>query len=170
MSETDKYRHITAPFCQGNGLDIGSGGDPVVPWAIQADLPSEKFAAYNQAKRPASIHLTCPVEVLPFKDASLDFVYSSHLLEDFEFGRWPWILREWARVVRTGGHLVVVIPDAELWKAALDRGQPPNCAHKHEGNEGEIGTILEGICETVRDWRSALTPEDYSIIYVGRKL
>lgn len=175
MSETSKYRHLTVRYCVGNGLDIGSGGDPVVPWAIQVDLPDADFLTYNQRPRPASVHLACAVDQLPFKDRTLDFVYSSHLLEDFEFGLWRKILSEWVRVLKIGGNLVVIVPDAARWKAACDRGQPPNCAHRHEGTAGKISTILRsGMAETgmatVMDSLTDLTPEDYSLLYVGVKI
>src|SRR5437867_3001774 len=42
MSETAKHRHLTIRYCQGCGLDLGSGGDPIVPWAISVDLPAEE--------------------------------------------------------------------------------------------------------------------------------
>ena len=40
-SETSKHRDKIAPFCTGYGLDIGFGGDPVVPTAIRLDLPRQ---------------------------------------------------------------------------------------------------------------------------------
>jgi SAM-dependent methyltransferase len=171
MSETSKHRPLTVPFCQGNGIDLGSGGDPVVPWAISVDLPPDDFHRYNAGSEGwGTIHWRGDARSLPFKDGTLDFVYSSHLLEDFH-DWWP-VLEEWARVLKPEGHLVILVPDRERWAAAIARGQPPNCEHRHESFPGE----LTGYCgrlglHPVMD-RFAIPedPGDYSVVFVGRKL
>ena len=33
-SETSAVRDLLAPYCAGDGLDLGYGGDPIVPHAI----------------------------------------------------------------------------------------------------------------------------------------
>ena len=40
QSETSKCRPRLAKFCVGYGIDIGPGGDPIVPAAIRVDLPN----------------------------------------------------------------------------------------------------------------------------------
>ena len=50
-------------------------------------------------------------------DASYDFVHSSHCLEHLEDPREG--LRNWLRVVRPGGHLVVVVPDEDLYEQGV---------------------------------------------------
>lgn len=170
-SETAKYRHVTAHFCQGAGVDIASQGVPVVPWAISFDLPENDFLQYSAGNPPKGpIHLRGYADKLPFDSASLDFVYSSHLLEDY-VDPIP-ALREWCRMVRPGGHLVILVPDKELWNAAIARGQNPNCSHRHEYRVGELSEIFRekfGHFEILRDELTALTPEDYTIIFVARR-
>src|SRR3990167_3043782 len=137
MTETSQYRHLVREFCFGNGVDVGSGGiDPVVPWAIQVELPSEEFTKYNQRPLPETVEWKGSGLDLPFKDGTLDFCYSSHLLEDF--ADWNPALREWWRVLKIGGYLVILIPDKTRWAEALRRGQPPNCSHAKEANTGEL--------------------------------
>lgn len=169
-SETAKYRHLTTPFCRGNGVDIGSGGDPVVPWAINMDLPNDDFAHYHSGHPPRKpIQFGGDAANLPFKDGVLDFVYSSHLLEDFY--DWDPILREWIRVLKPGGRLIILVPDKKLWADALARGQPPNCAHRHESYPGEISkyvTRLSGM-KVIRDSLTECFENDYSILFVGVK-
>lgn len=169
MSETAKYRHLTVPYCNGNGVDLGSGGNPVVPWAISVDLPGEQYATYNAGNLPEhSVHWRGDALNLPFKDGVLDFVYSSHLLEDF--ADWMPALREWTRVLKRGGKLVVLLPDKHRWAEALRRGQPPNCAHRKEGEVGALTRETKGIVRPIEDRLTDLTPEDYSILFVGEKL
>lgn len=167
MSETAKYRSLTVEHCDGDGIDIGSGGDPVVPWAISVDLAPDAYAQYNAGNPPPNpIHLHCDARILPFKDGTLDWVYASHVLEDF----WPWgpVIDEWSRVLKRGGKLIILIPDKELWAAAIAAGQPPNCAHQHEGSPGEIGQYFHE-WTILRDSRTDLFPGDYSILFIAVK-
>jgi SAM-dependent methyltransferase len=173
MSETSLCRHITVPFCQGNGCDVGSGGDPVVPWAIQVDLPDEAFIQYGHAHDG-----TMPIQYrgdarnLPFKDATMDFVYSSHLIEDFE--DWTIVLEEFARVLKHGGNLIVMVPDRKLFRAAVAGGQNDNASHRHEFHVGELTdwARMRGGFEVVFD-QLTLIPQrgikDYNIIFVAKK-
>lgn len=170
-SETAKYRHLTVEHCNGNGVDIGSGGDPVVPWAINFDLPRDAFAKYHSEHDPRHvIQFGGDAKSLPFKDGVLDFVYSSHLLEDFL--DWDPVLREWMRVLKPGGRLVILVPDKKLWADALARGQPPNCAHTHESFPGEISQYVSrlGRMPVIRDSLTNCFEGDYSILFVGIKL
>lgn len=170
-SETAKYRHLTTEHCRGNGVDIGSGGDPVVPWAINFDLPNDEFDRYHSGHPPRKpIQYGGDAKNLPFKDGTLDFVYSSHLLEDFF--DWDPVLREWMRVLKPGGKLVILVPDKKLWNDAIARGQPPNCAHTHESYPGEISKYVGrlGRMRVIRDSLTECFPNDYSILFVGVKL
>lgn len=115
-SETAKYRALTTPHCYlpdgkpGCGVDIASQGDSVVPWAMGFDLPSNEFNYYcGGAPAKGFIQLRGHAHSLPFDGGSLDFVYSSHLLEDYL--DWMPILKEWVRVLKTGGKLIVLVPD-----------------------------------------------------------
>ena len=171
MSETDKYRHLTTPYLKGCGVDIGTGGyAPIVPHAISVELPPERFAWYTSNRKPEfPIHLDCGALDLPFKDGSLDFVYSSHLIEDF--ADWFPALREWTRIVKVGGRIVITFPDKKLWNEAIARGQPPNCEHRHESYVGEMSEHFRHFpnFEILADRLTALTPEDYSIMFVAQR-
>lgn len=171
VSETSKYRHLTVPHCRGNGVDIGCGGDPVVPSSIRFDLPPAEYAKYHSGNPPEfDIHYGGDATSLPFKDGTLDYVYSSHLLEDF--ADWEPIVREWLRVIKPGGRLVILIPDKELWAEALRRGQPPNCAHRHEGTVGELTDLIHrlGGARALEERRTECFPGDYSILFIAQRL
>lgn len=171
-SETEKYRSLTAPFCKGCGVDIASQGVAVVPWAISFDLPHDEFSYYSNGQPPKGpLHLRGHATNLPFESGSLDFVYSSHLLEDY-LDYLP-VLTEWNRCVRLGGHIIILVPDKELWAAALARGQAPNCSHKNEPHVGYITGLYKeffGHFEVIQDKLTALTPEDYSILFVAKRV
>lgn len=168
-SETARYRHLTAKYCEGCGVDVASQGDPVVPWAMNFDLPVPEFNQYNSNKTPLGpIQIRGHAHNLPFDSNSLGFLYSSHLLEDYT--DWTPILKEWVRVIRPGGHLIILIPDRALWVSACAAGQPPNDAHRHEGKEGELSTYAAALGLTViEDRLTKCFDGDYTILFVARK-
>ena len=167
--EIDKWRHLVAPYCTGNGVDIGSQGFPVVPHAIQVELTEGEFARYTSGAKPGSpIQWRGDGRVLPFKDGVLDFCFSSNLIEDFL--DWVPILQEWGRVVKLGGYLVIMVPEKARWHAALRRGQPPNCAHKHEAYVGELSTCFDRLFwDVIRDSLADPDGDDYNIIFCARR-
>lgn len=170
-SETAKYRHLTAPYCTGCGVDIASQGVAVVPWAISFDLPEFEFLHYSNGQPPKGpIHLRGRATDLPFEDESLDFVYCSHLLEDY--ADYLPALTEWNRCVRIGGYIIILVPDKKLWAEALARGQAPNCSHRNEPEPGYISEIYAkyfGHFEIICDKLTAVTPEDYTIMFLAKR-
>ena len=96
----------------GNGIDIGCGPDPVGQYAEQFprmgsvrnwDLP-DGDAQYLES----------------VEDNLFDFVHSSHCLEHMQDPKIA--LTHWLRVLKPGGHLVVVVPDEDLY----EQGQFPS--------------------------------------------
>lgn len=172
MNETPKYKHLTLPYCSGNGIDIGSGSDPVKTETIQVELPDSEFSRYHGgAQRPPTPGAWFgDARDLPFKGGVLDYVYSSHLLEDFV--DWQPMLSEWLRVLKPGGHLVILVPEEDLWNTAVSRGQPPNCNHHHCGRVGELSKEVSKLApvKIIEDRLTACHPGDYSILFIAQKL
>ena len=127
-SETSKCRARLAPFCTGYGLDLGFGGDPITDQAIRYDMPRPYTAVGREAVQlggdASNLHY--------FRDGVLDYIYSSHLLEDFDDVEA--VLKEWLRVLKpAGGRLIIFCPDEQRFrKHCQATGQPYNYCHKHE--------------------------------------
>lgn len=174
ISETSKYRHLTTQYCVGNGIDIGSGGDAVVPWAISMDLPEEEYNHYNSNQKPRGpIHYraTDLLFNLPFKSNTLSFLYASHIAEDVPEEKWPEMFREWARVLIPGGNMIILVPERNKWNYAVKvLGQIPNCQHRHEPVLGELTKMftLVGL-QTICDKLTNCHPNDYTILGVAKK-
>ena len=127
ISETCKVRASLSRFCIGDGLDVGFGGDPIVPNAICMDLP-KKYAHYEG--HPQHLHGSAD-NLNWFKDNSLDWVYSSHVFEDFE--NTQQVLFESLRIIRPGGFLILFLPDEQAYRSyCKSQGKPPNHNHVHE--------------------------------------
>jgi ubiquinone/menaquinone biosynthesis C-methylase UbiE len=119
-NEMAKCRKRVIKYCKGIGLDLGCGNFKIVSDAIGIDNHPQALGA--------DIHLDLSKEhsLRIFADNSMDYVFSSHLLEDFE-STLP-ILREWCRVVKPGGYLILYLPHGDLYPKA---GTPEaNPSHK----------------------------------------
>jgi SAM-dependent methyltransferase len=84
-------------YCKGNGLDIGYGGDLIVPGARGWDFE------HGDAQYLKGI-----------EDESFDFVYSSHTLEHVQDAEVS--LKNWYRVLKYGGYLILYIPHRDLYE------------------------------------------------------
>ena len=58
---------------------------------------------------------------LPFDDGSVEEIYAGHLLE--HFAHYEDVLREWHRVLKTGGKITVTVPDTEKALALYSAGE-----------------------------------------------
>jgi SAM-dependent methyltransferase len=101
--ETSKTRALRGAqfetrYLQGRVIDIGCGPDLIVPHAEPFDLED------GDAQRIATLR----------PNGAYDAVYSSHCLEHMRDV--PAALRQWWLLVRPGGHLVIVVPDEDLYE------------------------------------------------------
>lgn len=128
MSETSAARHILEKYCNRPCLDLGYGGDPIVPWAITIDL-ERPYTKVGQVPQ----NLSGDARKLDwFKDGTISTVYSSHLLEDFPPEETLSICEEWLRIVKRDGRLVLLLPDEPVFVAHCAKtGQIYNQNHKN---------------------------------------
>ncbi len=99
-------------YCQGQGLDIGYGGDLVCTNARGWDLED------GDAMR-----------LVGLSDESFDFVYSSHTLEHMP--DLAVALGNWWRVVKPGGYLILYVPHRDLYEKQTELPSRWNLDHKH---------------------------------------
>jgi SAM-dependent methyltransferase len=90
----------------GFGIDVGGGQDSLKLYAELFPRIRNVFV-YDQVHGDAQ-------ELANVPDQSFDFLYSSHCLEHLRDPHRA--LANWVRVVRPGGHLVVSVPDEDLYE------------------------------------------------------
>ncbi|RAU21581.1 SAM-dependent methyltransferase [Paramagnetospirillum kuznetsovii] len=96
-------------YFRGEGIDIGAGGDPLFLYSEQFPL-IRKLRVWDQGDGDAQT-------LTGLADESFDFVHSSHCLEhlvDPAEG-----LRNWFRVLKPGGHMVLLLPDEDLYEQGV---------------------------------------------------
>lgn len=128
MSETSRCRERLSKFIEPDwlGADIGFGGDPICINAICVDMERPYTKVGNH---PQTLAADC--RSLPFLPASLDYIFSSHLIEDFTYDQQFDILMHWASRVKVGGRIILYAPDQQVFlQHCNNTGQPLNEAHK----------------------------------------
>jgi SAM-dependent methyltransferase len=137
-------RYITGPKvldigCKGldesGGLTEDGEGLALFDGAIAVDVD---YPGYNG-------------HTLPFPNDSQDAVYASHTLEhvpDFLAA-----IREWHRVTKVGGYIVVMVPNAHLYER---RRRPPS-----RWNEGHLRMYT--VASLLAEFEAALPPNSYRV-------
>lgn len=134
-------------YCQGEGLDIGCGNDPVVDGVYGWDLMNGD-AQYLKG----------------VEDNSLDFVYSSHCIEHMDDTRVA--IFNWFRVVRSGGYLIIYGPDRDLYEKRKMLPSRFNPHHKHMFLLGR--SEAPDTLDIIEEIKQALLGKEYNIEYIKR--
>ena len=130
--ESKKIVWEVAPYLRGRGIDIGAGSFKVLPQAISVDNGCDNVM-FGIPFSP-DVKVSTAEDMTIFGSQSMDFVYSSHLLEHLENP--DKALKEWWRLVKPGGVLVLYLPHEDLYPRVGEEGA--NTDHKHNLNEQKV--------------------------------
>jgi ubiquinone/menaquinone biosynthesis C-methylase UbiE len=129
QSETAKVRHKVIDWCEGFGCDIGFGGDKIKKENCLGIDYTRPYANTGDDK----VDIACDLlkQKIPVADDYFDYVYSSHLIEDFEDT--ASILQEFVRIVKQEGKLILVFPDQARYEHfCKETNQLINSHHVHK--------------------------------------
>lgn len=160
--ESRKIRWEIVPYTRGRGLDLGCGAEKCFPHFLGVD--NGHHAIFGYQIKP---DINCDVSDLSlFASGSLDFCFSSHLLEHFPYERVPEVLKEWMRVIKIGGHLVLYLPDEDSYPKVGEDGANPD--HKFNVN---LNCILDAMPDgfDLVDFQKRNSSDEYSLYFVFRK-
>ena len=101
-SEVDHCRPRLLKYCHGQGLDLGCGTYKIKPDAIGIDLENPN----------ADMNMDARI-LKAYPDKHFDYVFSSHLLE--EIPNTEATIKEWLRVVKDNGYIVLYQVDHEYY-------------------------------------------------------
>lgn len=119
----------------GCGIDLQPGFINIDIYKFE-DLKAKK-GALNKAKIRGK-YLQCDVRKLPFKDNYADYIIASEILEHIPLRDLGNTLREWMRVLKKGGRMVITVPDFdEVCREWLEMDYTPE-------RYGEIAQVIYG--------------------------
>lgn len=159
-NESAKIKWELIPYVRGRGLDVGCGGWKAFPHMIGVDR--QAYPGMDGANLCADV-----TKLDMFASDAMDFVYSSHTLEDQEDTAAT--LAEWWRLVKVGGYLILYLPHKSFYPNV---GQPgANPAHRHDFLPADIIAQMRALAP---DWELLENQErnggtEYSFFQVYRK-
>lgn len=109
MNEASKAaarRGATFKYIQGSVIDIGCGPDPVSKYYINI----KEFKPWDMVDGDGQY-------LKGVRDMTYDCVHSSHSLEHMQDPHEA--LRNWVRVTKRGGYLVITVPDEEMYERLM---------------------------------------------------
>ena len=125
-NESAKVKYDIVPYTRGRGLDLGCGPFKTYPHFIGVDN-GHHAAEFGWQMKP-DVWVDDCADLSIFGTESMDFVFSSHLLEHIE--DYKAALREWWRVIKPGGYLVLYLPHKDFYPNIGEEGANPD--HKHD--------------------------------------
>lgn len=159
--ESSKIASIAVPYLQGRGLDIGCGMQKVWPSAIGVDN------GHHFGRGGADIQGD-GTDLSMFADASMDYVFSSHFLEHVHGPIEP-VLREWWRVLKVGGRLVLYLPHKDWYPNIGEAGANPD--HQRDMVPDDVIAAMKqlGMYWSLVENETRSGTNEYSFFQVYRK-
>jgi predicted SAM-dependent methyltransferase len=131
-------------YMSGKGLEIGGTGylNGVVPILDTATNIDIDYLGYDG-------------KTLPFPNESQDYIYSSHCLE--HISDYNQALREWMRVLKVGGHMVISVPHQFLYEKRKNKPSRWNGDHKRFYTPASL----------LKEIEEAFKPNSYRVRYLA---
>jgi ADP-heptose:LPS heptosyltransferase/predicted SAM-dependent methyltransferase len=161
--EADKVKWDIVQYTRGKGLDLGCGPKKTFPHFIGVDNGADEKMFGIPVR--ADVRVASCEKLDLFADESMDFVFSSHLLEhikDFKAA-----LHEWWRVIKVGGYLCLYLPHKDLYPRVGTEGANPD--HKHDFSQHDIIDALDEWSWDLVENQTRAEGAEYSFLLVFRK-
>lgn len=165
-NEGGKIKWEIVPYTRGRGLELGSGVQKLYPHFIGVD--NKKDAALFGHPINPDICVESAERMDFFASGSLDFIFSSHLLEHIEPERVTGALKEWMRILKPKGFLTLYLPDEDEYPKVGENGANPD--HKWNVNYDRVIQYMRGAgwWDLVR-FEKRNKDKEYSLLFVFQK-
>jgi SAM-dependent methyltransferase len=160
-AESQKVYCMVRKYTDGKcGLDIGCGGWKIIG-SIGIDIrPGVADIVGDITKGLAELLKKKGQRGRPKK---YDYIFSSHLLEDFDKKQQVKLLEDWLSFLKPGGHLILYVPEKGSFQGC-------NLAHKREFTKGDLEELFEMFKLKIAErYYESEAKSGYSIVLVGRK-
>ena len=144
--------HLVDRYCRGRGLEVGPGHRPYGP--LGRTLFLDNLEAWSG--RPLQVDIVAHAQDLPHRDGCFDYLVSSHCLEHC-----PDTLRtlsEWHRVLRPGGHLILILPHM---LRTFDRFREVSTYNHHHEEVGQVDALDADHWESFEACVAQMSPIDH---------
>ena len=160
--ESSKIRWELVPYMRGKCLDIGSGAYKVFPHFVGVDN-GHHWGHFD------NVRVDDAKDLSQLGSAAWDLAYSSHLLEHFYYKDVPAVLKEWMRVTKIGGHLILYVPDEDQYPKVGEFGANPD--HKWNVNYDLVIEAMDKLeCGwDLVDYQVRSEEDEYSLFFVFQK-
>lgn len=190
-NESGKIKWEIVRWTRGRGLDLGCGIQKTFPHFIGVD--NGKDGTLFGAPINPDIRVATAAELPMFASGSMDFVFSSHLLEHFPLTKddprtWESsiaralaekmliekhtaldALKEWIRVLKRDGYLILYVPDEETYPKVGEEGaNPDHCWNCSYDKVVELMKQTGGGWDLV-DFQQRSEGVEYSLFFVFQK-
>lgn len=164
-NESYKIRWEIVKWTRGRGLDLGSGVAKTYSHWIGVDNKKDT-ALFGQPINP-DITIETAERLELFASQSMDFVFSSHLLEHIEPAKVADTLKEWMRVIKPKGYLVLYLPDEDEYPKIGEPGA--NIDHQWNVNYERVIDYMPDGFDLV-DFQKRSADNEYSLYFVFKKV
>lgn len=124
-----------------NGADVGCGTARIDDMIVSVDRQPDY--RYAHAQLVWDCH---DLEI--FNNGALDFIFSSHVLEDFE--DIPVVFENWWRKLKSGGVMLLLLPDMEGGRYPKAGDPDGNPSHRTNVGKNYVHDMLKKLEETGR--------------------
>lgn len=162
--ESMKVRWELVPYTRGKVLDIGCG--PVKPFAHFIGLDNGTDEVLFGMKANPDVRIDDARKLDLWGSQAFDSVFSSHLLEHIPFEEVPATLKEWWRVLKPNGYLVLYLPDEDEYPKVGEPGA--NVDHKWNVNLDRVLECMPGGWDLV-EFQKRNEGMEYSLFFVFKK-
>lgn len=140
-------RRAVLPYClSGKGIDVGCGNRKTTENCIGIDLVAKGcLGSVGCVRGKASQADICASgdDLYMFKDGELDFVVARHNLEHYvDVVK---TIKEWRRVLKTGGVMAVILPDEDGLNRVNLRGVALDVTHHHSFSMTSFRNLVTAI-------------------------